>query len=322
METAYEQYIESLAPLRALLPGKQYTLLVDYVEDPGLPGLSASELQQVFTKTEAETLNLLGYTIHLKLRARHTAEGFIASRRDRFSHPITSFPVRAWYIDPSSPELEQFVNAAVHRAIKNKSPTVLENYFGKQNGTHAEYEKAITKMFLEKLHAMYAEQDPQGKPIGPPQGLRKEYMSFTHWSAIMAQERDADFVVANTLLTGPDATMPIYVINRGGVTSAFVDNNPYRPYQASGMISLYPFLSKGEFFNNQRGPLTMDERVECIAMIWVHELGHMLMRKAENYTLDGSVFRAPTDLRYKEWSAFVKLRHKNLKDDVPVLTKF
>ncbi len=322
MEMAFEEYIESLPALRTLPPDQEYPIAVDYVEDPGLPGLTEGELRQLFQKTELETKNLLGYSVHLTLRARHKADAFVAAKRDRFTHPITSFPVRGWYIDPAAPDLEERVLAAVHRAVKNKSPAILEPYFGKQSGTHIEYEKMITKSFMEKLRAMYAELDPQGKPIGPPQSPRKEFMSFTHWSAIMSQEKDADFVLANTLIAGPDATMPVYVINRGGVTSAFVDNNPHRPYQGSGMIGLYPFLSKGAFFNAARGPLTMDERIDCIAMIWVHELGHLLLRKAENYTLDGSVFRAPPDLRYKDWTTIVRLRHKKMKDDVPVLTKF
>ncbi|MBI3394619.1 MAG: hypothetical protein HY042_02175 [Spirochaetia bacterium] len=249
---------------------------------------------------------------------------FFAKRQDAFSHPVYSYPAKAWYLDPDAPGTLAEVTQTVTAVVNDKSPELLARYFGVMQGTKESYAQGITAHFFQKLRMLYAERDLHGKPLygRDSPAIRRQSLSFPHWTSLALRESDVDFLVTNTALAGPDTGMPLYVINRGGVTTAFVENNKFRPYQAVGVFALYPFLSTGEYFQKERGVFPRAQLLDAGAVLFVHELGHLLLRKAENYTLDGSVFRAPRDLRYVEWAREVKAKHKTLKDDVPAITRY
>ncbi len=149
-----------------------------------------------------------------------------------------------------------------------------------------------------RLNGIYQEKDLKGKPLS---NRRFEQMSYAHWSVIAYNLKKADFIITNTVIAGADTDMPIYVINRGGVTSAFVENNLYNPYQAAGIFATYQYLSNGSYFSKARGYLPKSLLIKVMAHLFVYELGHFLGRYKEYYNLKRFVHVAPTDLNYRRW---------------------
>jgi hypothetical protein len=148
------------------------------------------------------------------------------------------------------------------------------------------------------------------------------WYSYGHWSTLLQGEKEFDFVLTNVGIIGADNGMPLYVVARGGVTSAFVENNAHRPYQGAGVLGMYPFLSDSPFFTAERGALTGAEKEEAIAWLWLHELGHLLLKKEENYTFGDSVHRAPPNLKYYEWVKTVRATKDHRSEKVGVMKKF
>ena len=321
---AFTNYIKSLPELKVLTKDKNYTLIVDYVYDPLLPKLSNIEMKKLFKNTIAYTKKLLGYTIKLQLRKKMHISQYFKDKMVFINHKVLSYPIDSWYLDYSSKDIYEKVKMVITKVISRKSQKVLNNYFGTITSTKEMYVQTITDNFFKNLKGIYSEKDESGKPFYHPEknNIRKYHISFTHWDAILLQQKDADFILTNTAIVGPDKGMPVYVIKRGGVTSAFVENNKHRPFQAAGVITQYPMLSNGPFFKKIRGVYSRKDSIRAIAIIWVHELGHFLMRKKENYSLKGSVHRTAADLDYKKWTVEIIKTNKSQSDAIGTLKKF
>ena len=348
LEKEFERYYNSLRPLKPLPKDKTYRLVVRYAVDPDLPAPSAESLQEIFRRSERLCRELLGYRVEFQLKEKIDLYKFFESRRkDHETAPFSYMPA-AWYVDPRSPDAFDRTLQAVKAAISKKDDALLVKYFGpplesermmkdgsertparnfrgtpRQAGMtfdRAAYARRITDEFFRKLNLLYAERDRKGRPLYSPE--RKLHFSFAHWDAVAYREREADIIVTNTIIAGPDATMPIYVINRGGVTSAFIENNEFRQLGGVGIFPLYQFFSDGDFFNKFRGKLTHRQKLELTAYLWVHELGHLLARKAENYDLDGSIHKTAVDLDYLSWVALVKRGPRQKNAFVNTLEKF
>lgn len=321
----FSEYLEKLPPLQEPRKGERYELIVDYIEDPLLPSFEEKELKDLLHRIEDYAREYLKIKLKLRLREKRAIDDFFKAKRTDFEHPFLSYPARAWHIDLVDPAASEKTAAAIREAIRDRPEDLLEEYFGPIPDDREAYVKRIQARFDQRLGSIYAEKDSTGKPLFDPRANpgRREQISFAHWDSILYQEQDVDFYLTNTILAGPDTGMPLYVINRGGVTSGFVENNEHRPYKGVGMIAVYPMLSNGEFFRATRGSWTREEELDCVAFIWLHELGHLLLRKSENYTLEGSIHRAPIDLDYRAWMQAAKAKHKKLDHSgISLLAKF
>ena len=324
MGSRFNAYLNRLPDLKPLPADQEYVLLVDYIEDAKLPTLQGDGLARMFRLTEKYTQQYLGYRVRFKLSRRIAIEPFFREKKPDFRHPVLSYPTRAWYMDPGDPRLDEKLLKVVGHALKDKSPALLARYFGKRKGTLTDYHRRIVTEFRRKLNGIHGEQDSSGRPLLNPRTdtVRKHYLSFAHWDSIAYQEKKADFLITNTIIAGPDTGMPIYVINRGGVTSAFVENSAHRPLGGVGVMGLYPFLSNGPFFTGERGTMSLAESLDAIALLLVHELGHLLMRKKEAYDLEGSIHVAPRGLDYRAWVKGIKAAGDSKSALVPTLKKY
>lgn len=319
MEKSFHAYVENLPPLEPVDLKAKHTLNVLYVEDGAMPDLP--EPRKLFALTEKLAREYLDLKVQFKLSGREPIDRFFERCEERFNHPVTSYPIQGWHLSFADPDLARQVEPAILRVLRSHDVDLIEATFGPRGDSEALYISQIARQFVKKNQAIYSERNREGKELRHIPALTRQ-TAFAYWDALLYQEKEADFIVTNTILAAPDRTMPLYVINRGGITSGFVENNEYRPYRGAGMLALYPFLSDGPFFIAERGNYTAEEKLETIAFLWLHELGHLLLRKQENYTLNGSVHRAAIDLNYRGWVKGIKKHHKQIKEEVPVVKYF
>lgn len=317
-EVLYNDYIKALPDLKIVSKDAPLVLKVHYVEKAGLLALDTEDRDSLYRLTEDLTRTALGYEIKFEETLVFDAPKYLKVVKSRFNESPIRFPALAYLISWFSPERDKAVGDAISSALKGEPQERLKTYLGDDAST-----ANVTKNFLKNLSAIYAEADLDRHPLLSERNKNDEALfSYGHWSTILQGEHEADFILTNTGIIGADTGMPLYVIARGGVTSAFVENNAFRPYQGVGVIGLYPFLAEGEFFNAKRGRLTKEQKFEAIAWVWVHELGHLLMKKVENYTLEDSVHRAAPNLRYYDWVKKIRETKNHHSDKVGVLKKF
>ena len=318
-------YVEGLPPLKLYDSREKFQLVVEYLEDPALPTLTPDQLSKLLERTEKYAREYLKLRVKLRFSQKRSLPEFFEARRADFDHPVLSYPVHAWYIDLADENAPERIRAAIHDAIQDRPEDVLEQYFGPIPDDRDQYVRRIQRRFMTRLDEIYGEPDANGRPLfdARTNPTRGEQMSYAHWDTLLYQEKEVDFFLTNTALAGPDTGMPIYVINRGGITSGFVENNAHRPYQGVGLVAMYPMLSNGPAFTSIRGRWNEEEQLDAIAFMILHELGHLLQRKAENYTLEGSVHRAPVGLDYVKWVAGIKEKHNRIDaSGIPILKKF
>lgn len=314
----YDAFIAGLPELKEVPRSQHVVLKVHYVERSRLPALNTSERETLFRLTEDLTRRALGYDIKIEETEVYRARDFMKKIRPRFKLSPQRYPALAYLISYFAFDRDARALAAIRSALEKQPAERLRQYLG--NNTTPEL---ATSFFLSQLGQIYAETDFSGKPLlGTANADEEILFSYGHWSSILLSERDADFILTNTGIIGADTGMPLYVIARGGVTSALVENNPYRPYQGAGVIGLYPFLSEGAFFQKARGNLSAEQKLECIAWVWVHELGHLLLKKEENYTFADSVHRSAPDLRYYEWVKKISVSKNHRSEQVATMKKF
>ena len=291
----FGDFYKGLPNLRELSRTKTHELRVLYVEDPDLPKLSATQKTELLRGVEGLSLKLLGYRIKLSSAGRETIDDFFSRMTPAFEREEFLYPVRYWSLDIS--QTEEIKKVIVEQSAKHKR-SVLVKYFG-DPGAALTLEEHIYDVFMKRLRSIYNEKDLRGAPLYNPG--RRNKMSFPYWSVIAYNVKKADIIITNLLMAGPDTGMPIYVINRGGITSAFVDNNIHNKYQGAIMFFTYQYLSNGPFFRKYRGKIPRKDLIPVMAYLMTHELGHLLARLPEYYDLEGSVHVAPRDLNYLKW---------------------
>ncbi len=290
----FHKMYQSLPDLKPLDKEKIHTLRVLYVEDADLPKLSEDDKKELLKEVVTLCRGILGYKIRFKGVGSEDIHSFFQRMKPDFEKPEFRYPVLNWPIPIHDTDR---IASTIERQVKKHDKATLIRYFGKPDDRDT-MSQHVYKQFIRRLKGIYEEKDLKGKALS---NGRFEQMSYAHWSVIAYNLKKADFIITNTLIAGADTDMPIYVINRGGVTSAFVENNLYNPYQAAGIFATYQYLSNGPYFSKMRGSLPKPLLIKVMAYLFVHELGHFLGRYKEYYKLKGSIHVAPTDLNYRRW---------------------
>jgi hypothetical protein len=313
-EARYDAYINALPELKpAAAP--RVTLHVHYVRADNLTGLASDERTQVYRDLIRLAKSVFG--IHLDIREGRVSvlPDFFRKVRDRFEKFPVAYPSHAFPVSYFAVDRDERIGKSIAAALAKADPQKVKTYLG--NGPDYAGE------FIKKLTAIFSERSHQGIALLSEENMGDEvYFSYGHWSSILQGEKEADFFLTDAGIIGADTGMPLYVIARGGVTSAFVENNIHRPLQGAGVLGLYPFLADTPFFNEQRGKLSRSEKLECITWLWLHELGHLILKKDENYTFEDSVHRAPPNLRYYDWVKKVKQTANHRTKEIPDMKKF
>lgn len=314
----YDAYVAGLPELRVVPNYLPLTFSVLYAEADNLPTLTPGERTQLYRNLEAKAALLYGYRLQVKeIRTRKLPEFFTAVK-SRFREFPLAYPAYAFPISFFDGEREKRIAAALSPLWKKHDAATIREYLG-----DAADAAAAAREFLAKLSRINAEKDLQGRELlGQGNKADEIYFSYGHWSSVLQAEKNADFILTNTGIIGADTGMPLYVAARGGVTSGFIENNASSPYQGVGVIGLYPFLSDTPYFTEKRGALSREEKLESILWLWLHELGHLLLKRDENYTFVESVHRAPPDLKYFEWVKKIRFTFNHRTFEIPQMKKF
>lgn len=317
-EALYEDYLNALPELKAVPTSSPLTLKVLYVENPHLQKLDAAARQRVYASVASLAKQIYGYTLNVTEVKQVTIRDYFANAAASFKKSPIRFPALAFLIPWRATDRDARVAEAIAAALKKHKPSKLEEYLGQEVDA-----LSATRVFLQKLGTMYDETAADKKPLLSAQNMNEEpWFSYGHWSTVLQGEKDYDFILTNIGIIGADNGMPLYVIARGGVTSAFVENSAHRPYQGVGVLGLYPFLADTAYFNRERGALTEAQKEEAIAWLWLHELGHLLLKKEENYDFVDSVHRAPPNLRYYDWVKRVRSSKNHHSSEIGQMKKF
>jgi len=129
------------------------------------------------------------------------------------------------------------------------------------------------------------------------------YNEFMSWDFISEHQNDFDLIITNQPIISAESYAPaIHSSMRGGITSGFSSSSPSK---LGGMIivSTFPMTITTDYFVKARGR-HYDEvtKIESIAMIAGHELGHVLEYWGHEYEHPGCIMRPTPGLKYAEWA--------------------
>jgi len=302
-EQAFDTYYENIPELKPLDKSKVYTIRVLRVKDNRLPDWSSSEYEELYREIEKGVKKYLGYRIQMKEVGQKEIVSFFASFSETFMQPPFRFWVGNHYLRLDLEEDRKRLRETISSEIQKRSPQVVRNYIPENRRREVDtFEKTVDFFYNEFLqkHIEIGKTDTFEKtPLRD--GVYEITQQYMYWSALLMNLREADFVITNSIIAGADDGMPIYVINRGGVTSALTENNIHNELQGTIGMTLFPFISNEEFFLVARGSIPKHRVVYIVAMMAVHEFGHLLGRYREYYDQPGTPYNAPRGLAYYDW---------------------
>lgn len=296
---------DALPLLRPVPKDGTHRLRVLYLEDARAARLTREGRETLYRRVEALTKRWLGYAVRLEeVGARDLRVEFAGDRpafvseEQRACLAAASLDVQ----DPRSlPELERLVGAE----YAARGAEVFGRLFPETRGlTPAEAARTAAAK-VRSLNAWLTGLRTDAGPLVADDADRR-LVSTLHWFLYARTRTDADFLLTNTAFLEADATMPIYVMARGGLTTGFVDNNPRAPYGAVGAVSLLPFLGGEELFTPGARPSSPAEKLEAAATMWLHEMGHFLNRYGELYGEAGCIHVAAEGLGYFAWHRAIR----------------
>ena len=281
-----------------------HRLRVLYLEDPRVPQITAPGRQELYRRVEKLAKRWYGYQIELlEVGARDLAQEF--ARPGPFDDSDQEACFQRSRIEPGTPEGQGALRLVVDRIYQERGPDVFNQAFPKTRDMPAwrACEEAVS-LFTQLYGSVSGLRSRAGALLGTPE--QKRMYSFMHWVAFSRWTREADFILTNATMVEAEGTMPLYVLARGGVTTGVTDNNPEAAYGAASVVTLLPFLA-GERFTKPAAPETPSpERLDAAATMFMHELGHFLLRYGEIYGEPGCVHSASTSLNYFKWHRTIR----------------
>jgi len=288
-----------------------------------LTGITKKEFKFFLNRTRKIVKKYLGYKIKFKTLAGQSIKSYFKIHQGRFKTKTLSIPSKLWFIDIYAKRHNELILNAVTHVVKKEKHELIEKYFGSLPKNKLNKSYIIFNKFKNRLDSLYKQKDLSGKDLLSASNKERLYhFSFGHWISLINQEKEADFIITNSMIAAADPDMPLYVLNRGGITSGFVENNEFRPFGAGAVIGLLPFIFNGEYFKKVRGSWPKKEALGYAAFLMAHEIGHFLARKKEGYKNAGSLHQAAKDLNYKSWVNLIKEKHFKLDYDPGTLKHF
>ena len=306
-----ERYRETERPLPPSDPTARYRLPVLFALDPKLEAPGESELAWLLRHAEASAARLLSLDVRfVRHRTVLTEDLFETRIFGRGVHDLSWCRASALSIDIERPDIEDHAYWAVRFSLEEHPRRRIAEYFGSQ----VDPEQVSTRM-LEQLRRLHSMRDTNGSSLHD--GRRKRHLQFSAWHSICAQEKRASVVITNSLIAGIEARMPIYTMARGGVSTGFVCRNDAAPHEGVVVLTLFPILSNNNVFVHLRGRVDRKRALEAASIVLLHELGHLLLHKTEDYRFPGSVHQAPRDLNYVGWAEKVLQSRSQHSHQIP-----
>ncbi|MDH4263086.1 MAG: hypothetical protein OEV78_08585 [Spirochaetia bacterium] len=300
---AWDNYYNSIPELKSIPGGREYEIRVKRIVDPRLEDLSDEKYANLLKQIESDVNYYLGYRIKIKDMGKEEILPFFKKYRKVFNKPQFQYMIGKHTLLLKNDEDKIRLKNSIENAIKDKPLEIVKKYVNDKSVNIKDSSQLTLyfyNQFLEKYNAIGRVAVNHGKGL-----LRdNEYeltQQYSYWSAILNETEDADLFITNSIIAGADDQMPLYVINRGGITSGITENNIKNSFQGAIVLTLMPFISTNEYFNKARGNVYENLLIPIISMMAVHEFGHLLDRFDEYYDLPASPQNAPVDLRYQDW---------------------
>jgi|GEM_PF-2064750 len=300
---AWDAYYAAIPELRNLPGDTKYEIRVKRVVDPRFEDFSEEKYAQLYKQIESDLSYYLGYTVKLVDVGQENILPFFQKRSRVFQKPHFQYLIGKHFLHLENAADQIRLKSAIAAAVKEKPWEIIKKYVtdksitSKNVGLLTEY---FYNQFLEKHEQLGKVAVNNGKGF-LRDGQYELTQHYTYWSALLNEAQDADFFITNGIIAGADDQMPLYVINRGGITSGITENNLHNSYQGAIVLTLMPFISTDKYFTRQRGEIDENLLLPVISMMAVHEFGHLLDRFDEFYDLPASPQNAPVDLRYLDW---------------------
>ena len=296
---------EGIPPLEPISHESTHTLRVLYLDDHRLPSPSPREREKLYRKIEI----LLKTWYSFDVEVREVAVGNLLERFEASSDIFQTESARS-YLDRAAIDLGGFgvkdlILQTIRKDLKHRDEKLIRRYVNLPKGaSKRDAESAVYSIFEDRLTRL--RKTKVGEDGAETLHNRRWAItqSFPHWEVFLENLKEADFVLTNSIIAGPDAGMPLYVAVRGGITNGFITNSLHNPFQAVGVVGMYPFLADSDFFNKERGRLR--GKMDVLATFWMHELGHFFLRMKEHYGEAGCVHVAPEGLRVYEWHKAIR----------------
>ena len=299
----WEKYYESIPELRDIPGDREYVIRVMRIVDPRLEDFSDEKYASLLKQIESDLLYYLGYQVKLKDVGKKEILPFFRSYKKVFKKPQFQYLIGRHFLHLDKDEDKIRLRNSIESMVKDKPWEILKKYVSDKSINSKNTEQLTNffyNQFLDKYNSIGKVPVTQGKGF-LRDGEYELTQHYTYWSAVLQNTKEADLFITNSIIAGADDEMPLYVINRGGITSGITENNIYNSYQGAVVLTLMPFISNHEYFNKARGTISENLLIPIISMMGVHEFGHLLDRFDEYYDLPSSPQNAPVDLRYQAW---------------------
>lgn len=303
----WADFTDSLPPLEAISHESSHTLRVLYLEDPRLPKLDAKHRETLYRKIEILLAQWYSYKVTLREVGAEDLRARFEKAAPNFETPMARDFNRLNAIDLGGFGAKDAILNTIRRDLQRRDEKLIRRYVKlPPNATKDDAAKAVFAVFEDRLTRL------RNTPVGEEgkdilhDPRYADTQSFNLWNLFLTYLKDADFVLTNSVIAGPDADMPLYVAVRGGITNGFVTNTLENGYHAVGVVGALPFLSDAPFFLEERGKIPQRAKLDTLATFWMHELGHFFLRMKEHYGEGGCVHVAPEGLRVYEWHRAIR----------------
>jgi len=301
---AWETYYNNIPPLQPLTYRKTYTIRVQRVDDPRFPSLSEQQYKQLLADIVRDTKYFLGYNIEIREVEPTDILSLFLQYRDRFDLPKYKYHIGAHYIDTSDEKGVVRLKETIAAEIDYRSPKIIERYLPAEKSSLYKTKEQRVEYFTEQFLQADSELDKLPCALSEctlREGQYRYTQHYIYWSVLLQESESVDLFITNSIIAGADDQMPVYVINRGGITSAITENNVHNQFQGAVVLGAMPFISEAPFFLERRDKLPEILIPDILSMMVVHEFGHLFARHREYYDLPGSPWNAPVDLDYFTW---------------------
>ncbi|MBI4869161.1 MAG: hypothetical protein HY816_19650 [Candidatus Wallbacteria bacterium] len=258
---------------------------------PGLPSISAAEATSAAEAATQMARELLDLDVRIVVRAIVGAEAAF----DRHVPPARRLDRTAPPTDQETRKMRAVLEAFLLRTPVRGIDALLPP------GTASRWAEQVVERYLARNAALQRAlgHDAMTSP-------RRALHCLGTWDRLMRAGHGWDLLVTNgPVLYAPQDGAALHALLRGGIIGGVtIWNIPSRTHGGAAMVSSYCLDSTEAGVAELRGrpPLAGKERVDALAALMTHELGHLLLKLPDNYRHANCLMHPPLGLAYLEWS--------------------
>ncbi|MGQ0708256.1 MAG: hypothetical protein ACT4NV_00745 [Rhodoferax sp.] len=284
---------------------QKHRLSVEYVFNPHLPSLDRSELSDVLRKAAA----LLEK--HLALQVEFTpiaeAEDIGAVVRSVPPEALASIKSRVFDFKGQTGDWRRLVTGTANALQQSGDDTQRARDFAlpyliapPKSASLSDFSEALVETQLGRLQGWRSART-RGGSVLIDDSTANEYLM---WHAYVGHHTPHHLILTNQIIASAEyVDNSVHSAIRGGVSNGLTTTAKKNSLGAASVVSLFPFVSSDPVTSGLRDGAfdSPDQRNEAIALMVVHELGHLLARHGHPYDNPACVMNPPPLLHFKRW---------------------